>query len=318
MRRTGFVLLLLLLAAAAAVQGARLPGGTPLPRIQCSGILALHHAETHAAGLISPDGLAFAPDGALYVVEETAGRVSLVAADGATSTLLSGLNSPEGIAAAPDGTFWVVEDVADGRLLQRTPDGSVSTLATNRNAPEGVARSADGTLYLSESTVQLSGNPFTWVSHLTRVTPAGQVTRILTTTLTISFSDLAIGGDGLLYAGNELAGSGPISLSVVVVDPAAPSPDPYAVDLVAVEGLAFDPLFPWLYVVEEDAGSGGLLTAVDSSGAIVGRCSGFFSIEDVAAAADGTLYVTEDGSGLLIRLAPPLRASSYLPSVARR
>jgi hypothetical protein len=72
--------------------------------------------------------------------------------------------------------------------------------------------------------------------------------------------------------------------------------------LTAPEGLSFSPGggFP-LYVAEEDLGTGqGRISRVEADGQHAPFCTGFLSIEDVVLDGDGTLYVSEDGSGTVI------------------
>jgi len=87
-----------------------------------------------ATPIHTPIGLAFSPDGALFVVERGAHRVTLLSADGTFAVPMvnqagvagfSGdgslaidatLNSPEGIAVSPDGSTVVIADAGNHRL----------------------------------------------------------------------------------------------------------------------------------------------------------------------------------------------------------
>ena len=312
----GFWLAALLLAGWLLGPPAFAAGGDPLPRISCEGSLSALAATLYTTGLSGPDGLAFDPTGMLHVAQESAGAVSAISATGVVSDVLTGLSSPEGIAFAPDGALYVVEDVQNGRLLRRDAQGTVSPLATGLDAPEGVVWHPDGHVYLTESTAQFSGgNPLNLRSHVTRVSDAGAVTRILTRTLTVSLAGLTVAGDGLLYATNEASGTSFITSSVFQVEPQSGANTVVVSDLSAPEGLRFGAGDAALYVVEEDTGGGaGRLLALDGSGAIAGTCTGFFNLEDVAVDGLGALYVSEDGSGSVIRLAAP-GFTLYLPTI---
>ncbi len=58
-------------------------------------------------GLLNPTGLAFGPDGLLYVSSRADGTVYRVAADGSFSTYAEGLGIATGIAFDPDGNLYV-------------------------------------------------------------------------------------------------------------------------------------------------------------------------------------------------------------------
>jgi sugar lactone lactonase YvrE len=292
--------------------------GTVLPRIQC----ALGYTATvYVTGLASPDGLAFSPDGVLYVAEESGGRVSRVGAGGTITPVLTGLREPEGITFDDAGNLYVVEDIGAGRLIKRTPEGVITTLAVDLEAPEGVACGPDDLLYVSESNLQFETNPLEVHSRIAAVSSSGVVSRIITSTPMIvdtnvtfwSYAGLVFGSDGLLYVANELSGRegslGSFTLftmdSVFTVDPVSGSRALFASGLVVPEGLRFSTggRFP-LYVAEEDIGGGaGRLSRIASDGSHLTMCTGFLSIEDVAM-FQGALYVSEDGSGLIIQIKP--------------
>jgi hypothetical protein len=288
------------------------------------------------------------------VAEERAGRVSQIDSTGQITPVVDGLNSPEGIAFDDTGNLYVVEDVEDGRLIQVDPAGSRSTLASGLEAPEGVAWTPDGTLYVTESNSQYADSPLDLRTHVTRVSPGGQVSRIITDTPVISglmmaawsYAGISPGSDGRLYVTNELSGqentrtvvlipgilTATMTLSttdsVFVVDPQAGERTLLASNLVSPEGLRFlssggpaasglfardgslspaGPLsagFP-LYVVEEDIGDGrGRLSVIGEDGHHSPLCTGFMTVEDVALDARGRLYVSEDESGLIVRIEP--------------
>jgi len=297
-----------------------------LPRIQC---VHGYTATIYAQGLSSPDGLAFSPAGALYVSEETAGRVSQIGPAGQVTPVITGLNSPEGITFDTNGSLYVVEDRQAGRLIKRASNGPTTTLVTDLDAPEGIVWTSDDVLYVTESNAQFTVDPTDLRAHVTAVSPSGLTTRIVTLTPTIrgtevefqSYAGLSVGPEGLLYVTNELSGQeetivvipGILTFtlsttdSVLTVDPATGARSLFASDLVAPEGLHFsrDGEFP-LYVAEEDTGGGGgRLSRIEADGSHTPVCTGFFNIEDVTMDQKGWLYVSEDSSGLLILIKPP-------------
>jgi hypothetical protein len=320
---------------------APLAAGAPVPRIQC---IAGYTPTLYAQGLSAPDGLAFGPDGLLYVAEESAGRVSMVGPTGVVTPVLDGLRQPEGIAV--DGTLYVVEDVEGGRLIWRTAGGMTTTLAAGLDAPEGIVRAADGMLYITESNIEFVTDPFALRTGVTAVGTSGAVTRVITHTPPLtggdpvrywSYAGIAAGPGGQLYITNELSGIavtqtvvlGPGSSitvtlfttdSVFAVDPIAGTRTLFARGLVAPEGLRFSlgGGFP-LYVAEEDLGGGsGRLSRVEADGTHRPLCTGFYTLEDVILDGRGNLYVSEEGgaTGGIVRIEVP-RRTVYLPAVMR-
>ena len=308
--------------------------GDPLPRIQCPPGYA---ARLYAQGLRSPDGLAFHPDGSLYVAEERAGQVSRVDPAGNVTPVWTGLDHPEGIAFDEAGNLYVVEDVPAGRLLRMDARGSIATLATGLEAPEGVAWVQGDALYVTESSLQFYNSLADLRSRIARVSPSGEVTRFFVHQPTIdgsnvtfwSYAGIAAGSDGRLYVTNELSGveitqtvvliPGLLTTtltfssteSVLAVDPAAGTGAPLVSGLTTPEGPRFSVSggssphgFP-LYVAEEDIGSGqGRLSVTGPDGQHTALCTGFGTIEDVAIDAQGRLYVSEDQTGLIVRITP--------------
>jgi sugar lactone lactonase YvrE len=333
--------------------------GDPLDRIQCS---QGYTATIYAEGLSSPHGLALNPAGVLYASESSQGRVSQIGSDGVITPVITGLSNPEGLAFDNDGKLYVVEDIDNGRVVTRATNGTTATLVTGLDGPEDVIWVDDGSplgiLYVTESNLEdavnnSSNDPDDYQTYLTAISLAGVKTRILTTPAEInvtgppiaidavfwSYAGVAVGPDGLLYLINELSGrqtSGTYlgfpyqassTDSVFTVNPEA---DPvtrtaFADDqLIAPEGLHFsaDGNFP-LYIVEEDTGSGeGRLSQVDALGNPTTFCTGFSTLEDVAVGQDGSLYVAEDTTGLIIRIhspgATPPSEAVWLPIISKQ
>jgi glucose/arabinose dehydrogenase len=328
-------------ASAAAV-------GDPLPRIQCvPGYSAIIYAE----GLSGPDGLAFGPNGNVFVAEETAGEVSQIGPSGLVTAVLTGVVHPEGIVFDSAGNLYVVEDITGGRVVKRNPAGVTSTVVSGLAAPEGIVWVEDGSsvglLYVTESNIEhafsiSSTNASDYRTYVTAVSLTGAFTRVLTTTAIVtvgfpieaqvwSYSGLTVGPDGRLYVANELAGQEVMTSYMGIPFHAFSSESLFAVltttipatrtaftdnGLLAPEGPRFSVggNFP-LYVAEENIGNGeGRVSQVMPNGSHTPFCSGFFGIEDVLQAPDGSLYVSEDTSGLVIRIQTH---QLYLPLVRR-
>lgn len=170
--------LLAIAVTAVAVRIGALP--SPLPEHRQPHIDArIVAARALASNLHSPDGIARRPsDRALYVSEESAGRVLRIGENGSPHVCVdertpvfhpameepdAPLRSPEGICFSPDGRLWVVEDVPGGRLLMFTLTGSGRALhgevvplpfPSHSYAWESVAVRDDGALLLAGSSAE--------------------------------------------------------------------------------------------------------------------------------------------------------------------
>jgi len=293
-------------------QGPEIQVGDRLGRIHCE---QDYEAFVYAKNLSAPDGLCFDAEGQLVVVEETAGRITRIDQGGKPHILAQDLHSPEGICRGPDGTLYVTEDLAEGRLLAISPKGEVLALASGLDAPEGVVQMGDS-IYITESTAQLSENFFAAHSRVSvlRRTEEGwsQPQLCLEVESPISFSEVVSDGAGGLILANEVAGGMFVRKALWHFDLSSKKLSPFASGLKSPEGLAITPgdsgPFP-LYVAEENAdGKGhGRISQVDENGKCSIFATGFFTLEDAVVAADGSIYVSEDATGLIIVLRPLLK-----------
>jgi sugar lactone lactonase YvrE len=280
--------------------------GDPLERIRCA---EGYRAFVYAVGLSAPDGLAFAVDGRVCVVEETAGRVTMLDADGRKRILAEGLRSPEGLCSDGNGGFWVVEDRADGRLAHVRPKQEVEFQELGLDAPEGVLL-LGRTLYITESTLQLEQNPLearTRILAFTRGADGwGEPEVLVERGLPFSFTELVADGTDRLVVVNEMSG-GLFSRGLLSLNLSNGELKTFARGLITPEGICPAPAvgFP-LHVAEEDLdGKGnGRISRVDADGRRTSFAVGFETVEDVLVAADGRIYVSEDATGLVVVLRP--------------
>ena len=74
-------------------------------------------AEVILGGLNRPEGLVARPDGAVIFAETATGRV-LSYKSGEVNVVVDDLDEPDQVEIAPDGSLWITEDTRDGRLLR--------------------------------------------------------------------------------------------------------------------------------------------------------------------------------------------------------
>ncbi|MBI4454589.1 MAG: SMP-30/gluconolactonase/LRE family protein [Acidobacteria bacterium] len=135
------------------------------------------------AQLASPRGLAFGPDGSLYIADTSNNRIRRVGLDGIITTVAGSgtagfggdgglatqakLSAPAGIAVGPDGSIYVADSNND-RIRRVAPDGTITTVAGNGfrgfagdrgkataasiGFPQDVALAADGSFYIADWT----------------------------------------------------------------------------------------------------------------------------------------------------------------------
>ena len=104
---------------------------------------ALELLQTEAS-LFSPRGIAFSPDGGLYVAQSSRAQIQRIAPDGSFSTVAgsgnqgfggdngpateASLRFPSGVAVAADGTTYIA-DADNNRIRKVDPGGTITTVA---------------------------------------------------------------------------------------------------------------------------------------------------------------------------------------------
>ncbi len=110
-----------------------------------------YHWQPGPGGFDSPMGVAVAPDGTIAVAEAGAGRITLLAPDGARSaSFSSALQRPFDVAFGPDGNLYVADYDLDA-IVVLARDGTVRRrFGEGLNAPAGLDVGPDGTVYVAD------------------------------------------------------------------------------------------------------------------------------------------------------------------------
>ena len=143
----------------------------------CWADLPVGQATVFVEGMATgTEGIAFGPDGALYVSVPSEGKLYRIAPDG---TYAPFADTPEalGVALSSKGTLLVADkgpsnslDDLDGSVLSVTADGTVSTLASGIASPNFLVEAMDGSVLVSDD----------FDTRLFRVLPDGTVEVALT------------------------------------------------------------------------------------------------------------------------------------------
>lgn len=223
------------------------------------------------------------------------------------------LVSPEGIAFGPDGHLYVVEDSARGRVLKfeadsrgRYPDASVLDLPAlgEPYAWESICFSKDGQLYLAGSTYESEAS-FGYSCVITR--DATQGWWMVDYGPMAGFSALTLmQQDEILVAGDESMGS--LTWWDITrkqeIQTLAPS-------LGSIEGMCALPDGSLAVAVENTPTGGKVIRVNPVTGAITELAAGLGTLESIVYdPTRGNVYVTEDSSGRILCLTPATPISS--------
>lgn len=98
--------------------------------------------------LREPQGIAFGPDNSLYVIEGTAGQLTVVDSGGKARKHAGGFSGPKGIAVDNDGNVYVCEGAGDSIKVVDSK-GTVRTVVQGCGQPWFVAFDGKQSLYCS-------------------------------------------------------------------------------------------------------------------------------------------------------------------------
>ncbi|MDO1451888.1 IPT/TIG domain-containing protein [Rhodocytophaga aerolata] len=176
----------------------------------------------------SPNGIAVANDGTLYVAESGSNRIRKISPDGIVSTIAGDGNimggyadgpgtqalfkQPTDISIASDGTLYIT-DLNNYRIRKISPDGIVSTVAGNGSLgavdgpaaqatfdnPSGITIGSDGTLYITERHKIRKISPDGIVSTVAGNADFGTIDGTRAEARFYFPADITVAGDGTLY-----------------------------------------------------------------------------------------------------------------------
>ncbi|MCD2185603.1 hypothetical protein [Actinomycetospora soli] len=273
-------------------------GGTPEPL--APGVVLSELVPPNP--LHASNGLAFGPDGRLWIAQFLGGTVSaLDLTTGELDPVLGPggpLTAPDDLAFADDGSCYVV-DLPPGLVWRRAPDGALSVVADGILAPDGIA-TWRGRLFVNELAPR---------GRLLEVLPEGRW-RGMADGLALG-NAMAVGPDGRLAYPHLLGG------------------EVWAVDLDGGEPeCLLDGLDRPVAVRFDDAGRMLVLSNADGSVLVVGDAAertstrpdgrervgtGVVGADNLAVGPDGTWYVTGAFTGGLVALCPDGSRRQVLP-----
>ncbi|MGE4505646.1 MAG: hypothetical protein AB7D51_09885 [Desulfovibrionaceae bacterium] len=139
---TALAALLLVLAALASQAASQVAS-------QSVSSAASRAEATVFTGFREPTGLAFGPDGTLYVTEWGADRITTLSPSGQRAVFAAGFGSPSGIAVDKAGTVFAAS-YGGNAVWRMAPDGTRTRIAEGLRTPAGMFLESGGTLLQAE------------------------------------------------------------------------------------------------------------------------------------------------------------------------
>ena len=137
----------------------------PVTASSASAIVVSSTAAFDGTALSSPSGLAFGPDGTLYISDLANSRVvSWNPNTGQSAVVITGLSFPWGVAADSSNNIYVA-NTGGGNLVENSGGIITESAVTGVTAPWGVAVDPSGSLVVSD---EASGN-MVWVPNVSGV-----------------------------------------------------------------------------------------------------------------------------------------------------
>lgn len=236
----------------------------------------------------SPDDLAVAPDGALWISDAATSVVRL--AGGAVTRTISGLAEPEGMIPLPSGDLVVAEQGRQ-RVVDVHPDGSRTVLLTLPPAPSGVL-GVDGIALDAQGAAVLVPDSPHGVLYRVPLASPGSASTLATGLPRVVGVEAAPDGAGLWLAAEAESPDGLLLLTGGAARPVG--------HLVQLDDAALDGGL--LYVTDLRNGS---VHAVDpATGADRTVARGFGQPQGLAVLPGGGIAVADSKRGVVQRVTP--------------
>ncbi|WP_338054255.1 hypothetical protein, partial [Streptomyces spiramenti] len=258
----------------------------PAPRVEPEWVLRRLNAPSRLWGA---NGIAFGPDGRLYVAQYLAGMISaLDPASGDIEPVVppgGPVRSPDDLAFAADGSMYVA-DLVPGRVWRRDPAGGLTLVTADVPVVNGITCVGDR-LFVNEMRPD---------GRLLEVGPADGGQRLLAGGLALG-NAMQCGPDGLLYYPHMVTGE------VWRVSPDGGAAERVAQDLPAPVAVRFDRAGV-LYVLS--CGPGGLVFRVDlaAGGDRTELRTGLTGLDNAAFDEENRMYVSCFTDGGVVELSP--------------
>ncbi|MFI6931734.1 SMP-30/gluconolactonase/LRE family protein [Streptomyces sp. NPDC050287] len=244
------------------------------------------------------NGVAFGPDGRLYVAQFLAGQISavdLTTGDVDVVVPMDGpVQSPDDLAFGADGSMYIA-DLVPGRVWRRTLDGEYSLLSADVKVPNGITCVGD----------RLFVNEMRPGGRLLELFPDGGEAVVLTEGLALG-NAMQLGPDGRLYYPHMMTGQ------VWRIPPDGGLPEVVAEDVHEPVAVRFDQ-GGVLHVLSR--GAEGIVTRIDlhGSGSRTLVTSGLAGLDNAAFDADNRMFVSSYASGGITELHPDGRTREVVP-----
>ncbi|MFE5815106.1 hypothetical protein ACFQ6S_17090 [Streptomyces sp. NPDC056479] len=251
------------------------------------------------------NGVAFGPDGRLYVAQFLAGQISVV--DPATGDVevvvpMDGpVQSPDDLAFGADGSMYIA-DLVPGRVWRRGPEGEYTLVRGDVANPNGITCVGDR-LFVNEMKPD---------GRLMELFPGGGDPRVLTEGLALG-NAMQLGPDGHLYYPHMMSGPNPLLTGQVWrIPPDGGTPEVVADDVHQPVAVRFDQ-GGVLHVLSR--GPEGIVTRIDlhGSGSRTLVTSGVVGLDNAAFDAENRMFVSSYASGGVTEMHPDGRTRELVP-----
>ncbi|NUP16803.1 MAG: hypothetical protein HOZ81_11995 [Streptomyces sp.] len=251
------------------------------------------------------NGVAFGPDGRLYVAQFLAGQISAVdPATGDVEVVVpmdSPVQSPDDLAFGADGSMYIA-DLVPGRVWRRGPEGEYTLVSDEVANPNGITCVGDR-LFVNEMKPD---------GRLMELFPHGGDPRVLTEGLALG-NAMQLGPDGHLYYPHMMSGPNPLLTGQVWrIPPDGGLPEVVADDVHQPVAVRFDQ-GGVLHVLSR--GPEGIVTRIDlhGSGSRTLVTSGVVGLDNAAFDAENRMFVSSYASGGVTELHPDGRTRELVP-----